>query len=155
MSSVKDTAIRQYARQLDDAARQCAGLTPPKEGWITTMRKALEMSAPELARRLGVTKPAIYQAERKERIGGITLQHMERLAEAMGGEFVYAIVPNASVRDVLYSQAREKAKQTVKRASAHMALEQQSLTPQQLNQEIERLAEELLRDRPSDFWEAS
>lgn len=155
MSSVREAAIRQYVRQLDGAAQLLAGLSQPKDGWIATMRKALGMSAPELARRTGVTKPAIYQAERKERAGGISIQHMEKLAEAMGGRFVYAIVPENTVNDVLQSQAREKAEQTVKRASAHMALEKQSLTPKQIEDEIERLAEELLRDRPSDFWEAS
>lgn len=155
MTSVKETAIRQYARQLDGTAQQLAGLSKPKDGWIATMRKALGMSAPELARRTGVTKPAIYQAERKERVGGISLQHMEKLAEAMGGQFVYAIVPVDSVKDVLTSQARKTAEQTVKRASAHMALEKQSLTSKQIEEEIERLAKELLRDRPNDFWEAS
>lgn len=110
------------------------------------------MSAPELARRTGVTKPAIYEAECKERTGGISIQHMEKLAEAMGGRFIFAIVPENSVEDVLRSQARKKAEQTIKRASAHMALQKQSLMPQQIQNEIERLAEELFRDRPSDFW---
>ena len=153
MSGVKDTAMRQYARLLNRAAQQVAGLQPPKEGWIAVMRKALGMSAPELARRMGVTKPAIYQAERKEREGGVTLQHMEKLAEALGGRFVYAIVPNDSVEEVLRSQARKKAEGVIKRASAHMALEKQSLTQTQTREEIERLADELLRERPSDFWE--
>ena len=153
MSGVKEIAIRQYARLLDKAAQQFASIQAPKEGWIATMRKALGMSAPELARRVGVTKAAIYQAERKEREGGVTLQHMEKLAEALGGRFVYAIVPEGRVEDVLRSQARKKAESIVRRASAHMALEQQSLSSAQLREEIERLADELLRTRPADFWE--
>lgn len=154
MSSVKDTARRQTIRALDSAAQQVAGLKAPREGWITAMRKALGMSAPELAKRLGVTKPAIYQAERKERDGGVTLGHMERLAEAMGGKFVYAIVPDGQIEDVLREQARKKAEAVVRRASAHMALEKQSLTSKQMREEIDRLTDELLRERPSDFWEA-
>lgn len=152
MSGVKDTAMRQYARLLDRAARQLAPLQSPKEGWIAIMRKALGMSAPELARRMGVTKAAIYQAERKEREGGVTLRHMEKLAEALGGRFVYAIVPDESVEDALRAQARKKAESIIKRASAHMALEMQPLTREQTREEIDRLAEELLRERPSDFW---
>ena len=154
MNSVKDTAKRQYSRILDQAARQLADLKAPPKGWISTMREALGMSAPELARRLGVTKPAIYQAERNERKGGVTLQHMEKLAEAMGGRFVYAIVPRESVESVLRAQAREKAEQIVRRASAHMALEKQSLSSKQTQSEIERLSDELLRERPSDFWDS-
>lgn len=111
MSGVKDTAKRQYARLLDKAAQQLAGLARPSEGWISAMRKALGMSAPELARRMGVTKPAIYQAERKEREGGVTIQHMEKLAAALGGRFVYAIIPEEGrIEDVLKAQARKKAR---------------------------------------------
>lgn len=153
MSSVKDIARRQTIRTLDGAARQVAGLNAPRNGWIITMRKALGMSAPALAKRLGITKPAIYQAERKERDGGITLAHMERLAEAMGGKFVYAIVPDGQIEDVLQKQARRKAEAIVRRSSAHMALEKQSLSSEQTKEEIERLTSDFLRERPSDFWE--
>lgn len=150
--SVKDTAKRQYIRLLDKAAKQLDGFQNPREGWISTMRKALGMSAPELARRMGVTKPAIYQVERKELEGGVTLQHMEKLAEALGGRFVYAIVPESSVEDIIQEQARKKAEKIVTRASAHMALEKQSLPSEETRAEIERLAQELVRKPPSGFW---
>ena len=52
MSGVKDVVKRQYARVIDGAGQQLAGLQVPPEGWISSMRKALGMSAPELARRL-------------------------------------------------------------------------------------------------------
>jgi predicted DNA-binding mobile mystery protein A len=154
MSGVKEAAARQYGRLVDRAAEQVAGLQAPKEGWIAVMRKALGMSAPQLARRLGVTKPAVYQAERMERDGGITLKHMERLAEALGGRFVYAILPEDSVEEVLRTQATGKAESIVRRAGAHMALEKQSLSARQMDEEIERLAEKLLKERPSDFWDS-
>ena len=153
MASVKETTRRQYRRIIDRTAQQLAGLQVPREGWTCTMRKALGMSAPVLARRAGVTKAAIYQAERKEREGGVTIRQMEMLAGALGGRFVYAIVPNGSVEDMLRDQALLKAESVIRRASAHMALEKQSLTPQQTRQEIERMAEELLRESPSDFWQ--
>ena len=152
MSGVKDIARRQYARLIDRAAQQLAGLEVPREGWINIMRKALGISGPELARRLGVTRAAVYQAERKEREGGVTLHHMEALAEALGGHFVYAIVPAESIEDILLTQARKKAEHVTRRASAHMALEMQALTPLQTDEEIERMARELLRERPADFW---
>ena len=46
----------------------------------------------------------------------------------------------------LRDQARAKAEAVVKRASAHMALEKQSLSSEQTRAEIGRLAEQLLRD---------
>lgn len=154
MINVKDTAKRQAARALDHVAKQFADIRRPRSGWIMSMRKALGMSAPALAKRAGVTKAAIYQAERKELDGGVTLKHMEKLAEALGGRFVYAIVPETCIDDVLRTQARTKAEAIVRRASAHMALEQQSLSSGDTRRQVEELAEELLRDMPADFWEA-
>ena len=152
--SVRATAKRQYMRIVDTAAEQIGSLQVPREGWLTTMRKALGMSVPQLARRAGVTKAAIYQAERKERERGISIRQMEKLADSLGGRFVYAIVPaDGNVSDRLRAQARAKAEGIVRRTSSHMALEKQSLTNEHLVQEIERLADRLVDDMPSDFWD--
>ena len=152
--SVRATAKRQYMRIVDRAVEQIGSLQIPSEGWLTTMRKALGMSAPQLARRAGVTKAAIYQAERKERERGITIRQMEKLADSLDGRFVYAIVPaHGDIRDRLRVQARAKAERIVRRASSHMALEKQSLTNEQIVQEMERLANRLVDDMPSDFWD--
>ena len=152
--SVRATAKRQYMRIVDRAVEQIGSLQTPSEGWLTTMRKALGMSVPQLARRAGVTKAAIYQAERKERERGITIRQMEKLADSLDGRFVYAIVPaHGDIRDRLRVQARAKAERIVRRASSHMALEKQSLTNEQIVQEMERLANRLVDDMPSDFWD--
>lgn len=151
--SVKETARRQYIRLADTAAQQLSGLSDPKEGWIATIRKALSMSGAQLARRAGVTKAAIYQAERNEREGAITLNQMEKTAQALGCRFVYAIVPDDEIKTIVRQHARQKVEALVKRASAHMALEKQSLPTHETRAEIERQAEEMARNMPSDFWE--
>ena len=152
--SVRATAKRQYMRIVDRAVEQIGSLQIPSEGWLTTMRKALGMSVPQLARRAGVTKAAIYQAERKERERGISIRQMEKLAASLDGRFVYAIVPaHGDIRDRLRVQARAKAEAIVLRTSSHMALEKQSLTNEQIVQEMERLANRLVDDMPSDFWD--
>jgi len=152
--NVRATAKRQYMRIVDRAVEQVGSLRIPPEGWLTTMRKALGMSVAQLARRAGVTKAAIYQAERQERERGITIRQMEKLADSLEGRFVYAIVPaHGEVRDHLRVRARAKAEGIVRRTSSHMALEKQSLTNEQLVQETERLANWLADDVPSDFWD--
>lgn len=150
--SVKGTARKQYMRVVDQAAQQLEAAPKPPEGWIATLRKALGMSGAEVAARMGVSRNAIYQAERNERDGAITINQMQKLAEAMGGRFVYAIVPEGSVDDVIRSQALRKAEARVRRVSAHMALEKQSLPSAQARRRIEELAGELVRDMPPDFW---
>ena len=152
--NVKDTARKQYVQIVDRTAQQLKTLMEPSEGWLTVLRKVLRMSGAQVAARAGVSRNAIYQAERNEREGAITINQMRKLAEAMGGRFVYAIIPDdGKVEDVIRAQARRKAEARIKRASAHMALEKQSLTAKQNAQRIESLADELIRDMPSDFWE--
>lgn len=153
MNGFKDTVRRQYQRIVDLGAAQAGGIETPREGWIATMRKALGMSAPQLARRMGVTKAAIYQAERKEREGGVTLQQMEKLAGAMGGRFVYAILPDENVETMLRAQARKRAEQVTQKADIHMALENQKVPPGRTEEAIAQLTDEYLRDPPPDFWE--
>ena len=151
--TVKDTARKQYVRIADRAAQQLESMQKPSEGWLSLLRKALGMSGAEVAVRMGVSRNAIYQAERNEREGAITINQMQKLAEAMGGRFVYAIVPDGSVDEVIRDQALRKAEARVRRASAHMALEKQSLSAAQTKERIEALADELVRDMPPDFWD--
>lgn len=151
--NVKDTARKQYVQIVDRTASQLAALKKPSEGWLSMLRKALGMSGAQVAARAGVSRNAVYQAERNERDGAITINQMHKLAEAMGGRFVYAIVPDdGRVENVIRAQARRKAEARIMRASAHMALEKQSLTSAQTAQRIEDLADELVRDMPPDFW---
>ena len=151
--NVKDTARKQYVRIADRAAQQLQSVQKPSEGWLSVIRKALGMSGAEVAVRMGVSRNAVYQAERNEREGAITINQMQKLADAMGGRVVYAIVPDGSVDEVIRAQALRKAEARIRRASAHMALEKQSLSAAQTKQRIEALADELVRDMPPDFWD--
>ena len=153
--SVKDTARRQIAKQVDAAANGTArGLTMPSDGWIAAMRKALGMTGAQLGRRLGLSRKRISQAEKAEPEGGVSLRAMHEFAEAMDARFVYAILPrNGTTNDIIERQAHSKAKALVSRVSTHMALEKQALEEEQNQAEIERLTEELVRNPPSDFWE--
>ena len=149
---VKDTARRQYASITDQAVSAGAGLILPREGWVRTVRKALGMSGAQLARRMGVTRARIAQAEASELEGGITLKSMRLAAEAMGCRFVYAIVPDASVAALIDEQANAKAAALVGRASTHMALESQAVSEAQSAANVARLARELAAEMPSDLW---
>lgn len=129
-------------------------LDKPAEGWLVAMCKAIGMSGSEVASRMGLSRNAVYQAERNERDGAITINQMQKLAQSMGGEFVYAIVPKGRVEDLILGQARYLVQARVERASVHMALEKQSLTRAQIKQRIEEVAQELAHDMPAEFWSA-
>jgi len=153
--SVRDIAKRQMINRVNETAENPVGrLMVPSEGWIAFVRKALGMSGAQLGRRLSLSRSRISQAEKAEPTGGVTLRAMEDMAEAMGCKLVYAIVPKTgSLEDVIEAQARKKASQIVKRASTHMALEKQALTNEKTSAEVDRLANELMRIPPSNFWD--
>lgn len=150
---MKNLATKQYRALADGAAPFGRQVSLPNEGWIATMRKALGMSGADLARRLGVTRARVSQAEQAEREGGVSLKTMQAMAEAMGCRFVYAIVPaEGRIEDVVAAQARRKAEALVARASTHMALERQALPAKKNKAEVERLVRELMEDPPPGFW---
>lgn len=169
--SVKQKAQSLYMRKVDKASKRFEGEERPKEGWLATLRKALGMSGPQMANRAGVTKAAIYQAERKEVAGEVTIKQMEKMAAALGGKFVYAVVPDfnsipmreqnrqaqggarAPVESLMLAQARAKAEALIAKTDTHMSLEQQGLGDTLNEVEIERLTTKLMIELPSDFWD--
>ena len=150
--SLKTVVKQQYRENVDRAKHQVAGLFVPSEGWIRTVRTALGMSGAQLGRRLGVTRASVSNTEKAELNGGVTLKAMQQMAEGMGCRFVYAIVPEKNIEDVVYHRAMEKAREQVKAASVHMALEEQALTSDKLEAEIKRLADEMLNKTSSALW---
>lgn len=152
--SVKHTLTRQYARILDNAREQVETLSAPPEGWLATLRKAFGMSARQVAQRAGITKAAVYQAERNEVSGGISLRQLEKLATALDARLVYAIVPaKGSVKEQLYWRAQTKAEHIIRRAGAHMALEQQSPPEDTTQEQIQELAWEFARRPRPELWD--
>jgi predicted DNA-binding mobile mystery protein A len=148
---VRTIARQQYQRIVDDATSHA--LPPmPREGWLQTVRKGLGMSGAQLAKRMGLTRARVAQAERAELEGGVTLKSMQAFAEAMGCRFVYAVVPPNRIEDLIAAQARKKAEALVGTASKHMALESQILPDKTIAEEIERLTRDIARDMAPDFW---
>lgn len=150
--AIKSTILAQYQQQLDRAARQVEHLNKPREGWIRSARKALGMSGAQLAKRMGSSRAQVSNFERREVSGNLTIRTLERAAEALGCRFVYAIVPEGTVADLISRRARERAEQIVSRANQHMALEAQALSPEQVDSETAVLHQELMRDMPADLW---
>ena len=80
-----DLETRQF-----QAARR---VRPPTGGWLRKVRKTLGMCAASLAVDLGVGPSTIFQLERSEWNGTITLKRLRDLARAMECEVVYCVVP--------------------------------------------------------------
>ena len=149
---VKQIVLNKYQEIVDRAQERVKNLTAPNEGWLRSVRKALSMSGVQLANRLGVTKASVFNTEKAELSGGVTLKKMEQMAQGMGCRFVYFVIPEKPVKDILSDRARIKAEKIVTQASYQMALEAQALSNKQLRFEVDSLQQEILRESPSDLW---
>lgn len=151
--SIEKIVAKQYRDKVNQAVKQFGSFSAlPPEGWLRTVRTALGMPGTQLATRLGVSKARISKAEKDEPAGSVTLRTMHAMAEAMGCRFVYAVIPETEIEEVIKQRAIKKAREQVKTASTHMALESQSLNVEQLEFEIARIAAEMVEKLPADFW---
>ncbi|VAW60571.1 hypothetical protein MNBD_GAMMA11-509 [hydrothermal vent metagenome] len=151
--SIKQIVSIQYQGTVNRAGQQVRGLSTPPEGWLCTARKALQMSGARLAERLGVSRAQVSKTEKSELSGRVTIKTMQKMAEAMECRFVYAIVPEKSVEEVITAQARKKAEAIVEYTHQHMMLEGQALSDRQIAFEVERLITNMVDQQPADFWD--
>jgi predicted DNA-binding mobile mystery protein A len=151
--SVSNVKQRQAEGKIDRASQAEKALVKPLGGWVSAFQEAIGMSASALAGRVGISRNNVYSAIKNEQSGSISLNQLEKMADAMGGKLVYAIIPRqGKVDDIIMAQARKKAKRIIQRTRAHMALEEQIEGLRSQEEMIEELAREIAREMPRDFW---
>lgn len=99
----------------------------PARGWIRAIRDALGMSARQLGTRMGVSRAAVAQAERREIDDAITLGALRRAAEALGCTLEYVLLPTGSLQGAVETRARQVASSDLTVVSSAMAIEQQAV----------------------------
>ena len=122
----RDLRLKQLATTLDtlNDARQ----TPrPTLGWLRAVREALGISQEQIAKTMQLAQQNIAAFEKAEASDRITLQNLRRVAEAMGCELVYAIVPKeGSFKDLADRRTRNEVTKRVRSVHRSMALEDQA-----------------------------
>ena len=116
----------------------------PNAGWIRAIREALGMTAEDLAARMGVTQSTLTRIERSERTGRIQLDTLERAADALDCELVYALVPRQSLEQTATARAQELARERLRRVQHTMALEDQGVEEGHLAENLELLTRHYL-----------
>lgn len=138
------------ARQALDGQLQPLRTMPPlirpERGWIRAIREALGMTTGQFAARLGVTQPRVATLERAEFQDGVTLRSLRQAGEALDCVLVYALVPRASLEDMVKDRARLVADQQLSRTDQTMRLENQAVSSARMERAREDLAEDILRN---------
>ena len=133
--------------QLDRTLKQllsCRGITRPPKGWIRALRQASGMTLREFADRMRSGTSSAAKFEKSEAEYRITLNSLRRAAEALGCEFVYALVPkHGNVQGMIQQRAKEAVADDVLAVEHTMGLENQAVgkVKQKIEQEAKRFIE--------------
>ena len=143
MRSQERAVARKNLDKRLDSIRDSNAYTCPPKGWVKAIREALGMTAEQLAKRIGVATPRVYEIEKSEPLGSISLSSLRRAANALDCELVYALVPRQPLETVIEQRARLEANKHMRAAAHSMSLEDQSVHEASQLKQIEALAKEL------------
>ena len=127
-------------------------LTRPPRGWVKAIREALGMTTAQLAKRLGVSQPRVFALEKAESKGAITIESLERAAQALDCRLVYALVPRQSLDALIEERALRLAKKRLAATSHTMALEAQRVGKGDECEQLKRLVRQIIEKAGSELW---
>ena len=148
----KTMARRQLDRRLNKL-RNADEFARPSRGWIRAIREALGMTTAQLGKRMGVSQPRIIALEKAEASKTITLDTLERAAQALGCNLVYVLVPHQPLEDMITERAHQVARQRLAPTRHSMALEAQGVEAKENKDQLERLARSLAEKSASNLWD--
>ena len=126
----------------------------PPNGWIYSIRKAINMSLRQLGKRLNITPQSVKEIEEREKNGTISIKVLKQVANALDMKLVYGFVPNdKSLENMVEKRATELAEKIVLRTSTQMNLEEQKVSDDRLKKAIKQKTEELKNEMPRFLWD--
>jgi predicted DNA-binding mobile mystery protein A len=124
---------------------------PPK-GWIKVLREGLGMPASYLARVMDVEQSTIKRYEESEASGAISLKTLQKVADALGCELKYALVPKIPLDRMIAERAIQVAEERMKSVAHTMALEDQSTMGEERATLVADQADALINGSRLDLW---
>lgn len=124
----------------------------PKKGWIREIRESLGMSMEALGKRMGVIKQRIERMERDEADSKVTIESMEKVAEALDCEFVYFLVPKQTLTGTMTEEAIRVADNEISALNKTMTLEKQRVASATLTLKRNEMVSELMKNYDRKLW---
>lgn len=146
----------QARRQLDkrlNTLRNAENLTRPPRGWIKAIREALGMTTAQLAKRLGVVQSRAVAIEKAEITGSITLDSLERAAQALDCRLVYTLVPRQPLDKLVADRAEILARKRLETAGHSMKLEAQGVDETDEIEQLRKMIDKIIAQGGSKLWE--
>jgi predicted DNA-binding mobile mystery protein A len=140
-SEYRDLRIKQLDSSLS-AFIQAKTQPRPQRGWLRAIREACGLPLDSIARELKTNRQGVQKRENAEATDRITLRTLRRVADAMGCELVYAIVPKSgTIQDLAERRLRDEATKRVRAVEHTMALENQATgnLEEKIKDEVKRI----------------
>jgi len=106
-----------------------ASALKPARGWLRAVRSVLGLSQQDVAKKISTTRQSYAGLEAAEQRGAISLNSLQRAAEAMDCELVYFLVPREGVARTYreLAQRYDPAFKHLQATEHSMALENQAV----------------------------
>jgi predicted DNA-binding mobile mystery protein A len=111
------------------------------------------MTSIQLAQRLGVSQPRVIELEKSEASGTVTLNTLQRAAEALGCRVVYALIPEKPLEKTVLERVNKLADRQLTAVRQTMRLEDQSVRSKKANDDVRRQFIEVLLKHPARLWD--
>ena len=150
----KDFIRLEQIERLLSQYRGLIDVKPPGRGWVRAIREALGMSSPQLARRMRIkAAQSVEDMQKDELSGAIKLRTLSKLAEALDCQLVYALVPRKPLQELRRDRASVVARLQIGRVSHSMSLEEQGVSAEAEQSELNRRIDKLLYGNPKKLWD--
>jgi predicted DNA-binding mobile mystery protein A len=123
---------------------------PPVRGWVKAIREGLGMSSAQLAKRLGIKQPSLFDLEQSEMKGTIELATLRRIAQSLDCTLIYALIPNKPLETRVQDRARALARRRLAAIGHSMALEDQKVSDKETEMQIDEIVRTI---KPSRLWD--
>ena len=118
------------------------------QGWIKTIRELLGMTTIQFSKKLKISQPRLVFMEKNEK--NLKLSTMEKIADELNCDFVYALVPREKINNIIYNRAKQKALQIITKVNNNMSLENQLSENKEI---LEETIEDLLNKKITRIWD--
>ncbi len=143
--NIKKQFIKSYQQKFDNFKKVI--MEKPLQGWIKTIRELLGMTTVQFSKKLKISQPRLIFMEKNEK--NLKLSTMEKIADELNCDFIYALVPRENINDIIYNRAKQKALEIVTKVNKNMSLENQLA---EHNAILEETIEDIMSKKISKIW---
>jgi predicted DNA-binding mobile mystery protein A len=152
-SNLRSLQLRQLTARLEPLA-PLRSEKPPADGWIRAIRRALGMTTTQLARRLSISQSAATLLEGREAAMTVSLETLNRAADALECDLVYALIPRVPLAEMRARAANAAAWAQFRQVDHSMGLEDQAVAGGESQFLADEEAQDLLRSWSNKIWDA-